>query len=153
MVHGDAREAGEGGAAGVHLPVGASAREARRILGDAALIGCSAHNESEILGAAAAGADYVTLSPIFVSASKPGYGPALGLGALGRASPCPVLALGGIDPANAAGCVAAGATGVAVMGGAMTARDPQSYMAGLLRGLGAGLAARHGADHSRSIAR
>ena len=31
------------------------------------------------------GADYVTLSPIFATASKPGYGPALGLASLAAA--------------------------------------------------------------------
>ena len=50
--------------------------------------------------AAGEGCDYATLSPIFVSASKPGYGPALGVGAL-RDAPLPVYALGGVDPSNA----------------------------------------------------
>jgi thiamine-phosphate pyrophosphorylase len=139
-VHGDLDAAERSGAAGVHLPGGTSPVQARRRLGSTALIGVSAHSAEEIAQAGAEGADYVTLSPIFVSASKPGYGPALGLEALRRASPLPVLALGGIDQSNAARCAAAGAAGVAVMGSLMSARDPAAVMAALLKSLRAGLA-------------
>ncbi|AGL14476.1 thiamine phosphate synthase [Actinoplanes sp. N902-109] len=70
--------------------------------------------------------DYVTLSPIYPTASKPGYGPALGpVHAAALAGDRPWLALGGVDsPARAAACVAAGAAGVAVMGAVMRAADP-----------------------------
>ena len=76
--------------------------------------------------AASAGADYVTLSPIFPSASKPGYGPALGTNILGEAAKLgiPVLALGGVTADKAAACRAAGAAGIAVMGPAMRSSDP-----------------------------
>ena len=87
------------------------------------LVGRSCHSAADLAAAAAEGCDYATLSPIFVSESKPGYGPALGVDPL-RASPLPVYALGGVDPANARACVAAGAVGVAVMGYAMRAADP-----------------------------
>ena len=53
----------------------------------------------------AAGADYVTVSPVFLTDSKPGYGPALGLDGLAKAVAAakgPVVALAGITPANAA---------------------------------------------------
>jgi thiamine-phosphate pyrophosphorylase len=132
------------GAAGVHLPRGASPEAARRRLGARALIGCSTHDEAEL--AAAAGADYATLSPIFPSASKPGYGPALGLARLAAAAACarlPLIALGGIDAGNIAPCIAAGAAGVAVMGGVMAAADVAAVMAGLTQALAAALAARN----------
>ena len=77
-VHADVEAAASAGAAGVHLPAGAAVQAARARLGPEALIGVSAHDRAEIELAAASGADYVTLSPIFASASKPGYGPALG---------------------------------------------------------------------------
>jgi thiamine-phosphate pyrophosphorylase len=147
-IHDDIAAAAEAGAAGVHLPSDGSVAEARRLLGNDALIGQSAHNADEIARAAAAGADYVTLSPIFATISKPGYGPALGLAVLGEAWPLPVLALGGIDANNAAGCMAAGAAGVAVMGGAMRALDPQAFMADLLARMGANLAPGPGSAHS-----
>lgn len=144
-VHDDIAAAAEAGAAGVHLPASGVVPEARRILGSTALIGQSAHSVEEVIRAAEAGADYVTLSPIFATASKPGYGPPLGLSAFSllrhRATRAiPVLALGGLDENNLAACLAAGAAGVAVMGSAMRAADPQAFMAGMLTGMGADLA-------------
>ena len=132
MVHDDVDAALAAGAAGVHVPAGGSPAAARQRLGATALIGQSAHNGEEAGAAGRAGADYVTLSPIFVTASKPGYGPALGLSVLGEAWPLPVLALGGIDKSNHAACLRAGAAGIAVMGSAMRAENPQAFMAGLL---------------------
>jgi thiamine-phosphate pyrophosphorylase len=117
---------------GIHLPAQGSIAEARRALGAEALIGISAHGVPELAAAAAAGADYATLSPIFLTRSKPGYGPALGLDALRAHWPLPVLALGGIDGGNAAACLEAGAAGIALIGAVMRAANPKEFMAGLL---------------------
>lgn len=89
-------------------------------------VGISAHGLAEIRAAAAFGADYATLSPIFPTPSKPGYGPPLGLDALREAARLgiPVVALGGIGPDEARACREAGAAGVAIMGGLMRAGDP-----------------------------
>ena len=119
-------------AIGIHLPAQGSIAEARRALGAEALIGISAHAAADIGKAATGGANYATLSPIFLTQSKPDYGPALGLDALRGRWSLPVLALGGIDASNAASCLAAGAAGVAVMGEAMRAASPRDFMAGLL---------------------
>ena len=122
------------GAAGVHLPGGGDPAMARRRLPHA-LIGVSAHSTSDAAALLRAGADYVTLSPIFLTGSKPGYGPALGLDALALAAsvaPGPVVALGGIGLDNAAQCMAAGASGVAVMGEVMRAADPEAAVRRLL---------------------
>jgi len=149
MVHEDIEAAIAIAADGVHLPSGASPVAARRRLGARALIGCSAHDATEL--AAAAGADYATLSPIFPSPSKPGYGPAVGIMGLASAvakARLPVIALGGIDAANIAPCVDAGAAGVAVMGGVMAAADVTAIMAGLIRTLADALAARTAGGHS-----
>lgn len=125
-LHGDPALALAAGAAGVHLPDGgdpaARVDLARRLLGREALVGVSVHGISGLRRAVAAGADYATVSPVFASASKPGYGPPLGIGGLRHlvvGAGLPVVALGGIDAAGAAACVAAGAAGVAVMGAAM----------------------------------
>ena len=147
MVHDDLAAAAKTGA-DLHLPAGGDASEARRILGRSALIGQSAHNADEIARAAEAEGDYVTLSPIFATISKPGYGPALGLAILGQQYPLPVLALGGVEAENAASCLAAGAAGIAVMGGAMRALDPRSFMADLLARVGPILAPRQSGAHS-----
>jgi thiamine-phosphate pyrophosphorylase len=143
MVHDDVAAAIAAGAAGVHLPSGASPALARRRLGPQALIGCSTHDAAEL--AAAAGADYATLSPIFPSASKPGYGPALGTARFAEtaaAARLPIVALGGVDASNILACIDSGATGVAVMGGVMAAADVVAVMAGLTGALATALAAR-----------
>jgi thiamine-phosphate pyrophosphorylase len=146
-VHDDLAAAAELGF-GIHLPASGSVAEARRSLGAGRLIGKSVHGVEDALQAAADGADYVTLSPIFVSPSKPGYGPALGLEALRRNWPVPVLALGGVDAGNATACIDAGAVGIAVMGEAMRAADPRVFMADLLLRLGRAVAAPRPAAHS-----
>jgi thiamine-phosphate pyrophosphorylase len=118
----------------VHLPSDGDPGAARVRLPHA-LIGASAHSAGEAAARLRAGADYVTLSPVFLTASKPGYGPALGLDGLAAAAaaaPGPVLALGGITLANAALCRAAGAAGIAVMGEIMRADDPQATVADLI---------------------
>ena len=111
---------------------------ARRLLGPNGLVGLSAHSLADLRAAARAGADYATLSPIFASASKPGYGPALGLGVLREAAilGIQIVALGGIGPDEARACRAAGAAGVAVMGGLMRASDPAGRTRAFLDALG-----------------
>ncbi len=140
-VSGDAALAAEIGADGLHLPADGDVAAARAALGPEALIGLSAHDLAEAERAAAAGADYVTLSPIFWSQSKPRYGPALGLkimAEIARALPIPLYALGGVTPANAARAIAAGAAGVAVMGEVMRAEDPGALVGALAAACAAG---------------
>jgi thiamine-phosphate pyrophosphorylase len=125
------------GADGVHVPGGGSPDAVRARL-PGALIGASAHSADEAVALLRAGADYVTVSPVFMTASKPGHGPALGLeglASIAARSPGPVVALGGITPENAAQCVAAGARGVAVMGEIMRSVDPQATVERILRGI------------------
>lgn len=112
---------------GVHLPQGLSCTNARKALGPDKIIGVSAHSAGEAGAAASAGADYVTISPIFPTRSKPGYGPPLyleGLKRIAKRVPVPVIALGGVTAATALSCRRAGAAGVAVMGTIMRASDP-----------------------------
>ncbi len=134
-VSGNSAVAATCGARGVHLPQGSSVTEARHIISAGALLGVSAHSLSEAQAAADSGADYVTLSPIFLTQSKPGYGPALGLDELRRVTtrlPIPVVALGGITAHNAIDCLSAGAAGVAVMGTVMRAEEPGQVVRELL---------------------
>ncbi|GIJ21504.1 hypothetical protein Vlu01_21280 [Micromonospora lutea] len=97
------------------------------------LVGRSCHDAAE-LGRLTT-EDYVTLSPVFPTRTKPGYGPPLlpeGLAELVRRSPVPALALGGIEtPDQVRACVRAGATGVAVLGTIMRADDPHQTAAAL----------------------
>jgi thiamine-phosphate pyrophosphorylase len=98
--------------------------------------GRSCHSRDDVTRALAEGCSYATLSPVFSTASKPGYGPALGTAAL-RGLPLPIWALGGIDATNAGECLATGASGVAVMGAVMRAADPAAATASILETLDA----------------
>ncbi|MER7890339.1 thiamine phosphate synthase [Micromonospora sp. NPDC094482] len=112
----------------VHLP--AAGRYPPPSVG---LVGRSCHDRAEL--ARLSTEDYVTLSPVHPSRTKPGYGPPLlpdGLAALIRQSPVPVLALGGIEtPDQVHACVRAGAAGVAVLGAIMRVDDPAEAAATL----------------------
>ena len=136
-VHEDIDAAAATDADGVHLPSAGNIAAARSLL-PRGLIGASAHSADEASALLRAGADYVTVSPIFVTSSKPGYGPALGLDGLGcivaKASG-PVVALGGITDGNAAACLAAGARGIAVMGEVMRSKDSRVAVERLLRAI------------------
>ncbi|WP_182177539.1 thiamine phosphate synthase [Methylobacterium radiotolerans] len=141
-VGGDVALARALGADGAHLGGGVGPEAiaaARSALGPSALIGVSVHAPREAAAAAQAGADYVTLSPIYATASKPGYGPALGLEGLtdSLGAGLPVVALGGLGPGAVGPCRAAGAAGFAIMGGLMRAADPIGATRALLKAWGA----------------
>jgi len=93
-------------------------------------IGRSCHDAEEL--AAASTVDYVTLSPVFPTASKPGYGPALGVDTFRRlvtGTLVKVFALGGVTTREQAqACRAAGAAGVAVMTVVMRSADPATVV-------------------------
>ncbi len=124
------------GADGVHLPsAGVRATDARRLLGAGRLVGVSCHSAGDVARAAAEGADYATFSPIFDTPSKRAYGPPQGLTALADAARVglPLVALGGVGPANAGEVVRAGARGVAAIRGWIAAADPAAAVDALLR--------------------
>jgi thiamine-phosphate pyrophosphorylase len=136
-VHEDIDAAAAANADGVHLPSAGNVAAARSRLPHG-LIGASAHSADEASTLLRAGADYVTVSPIFATSSKPGYGPALGLDGLARiiaAAPGRVVALGGITDGNAKACLAAGARGIAVMGEVMRSEDPRVAVERLLHAI------------------
>lgn len=119
------------GAEGVHLAAGDLWPSGRR----PPIVGRSCHGAVEVQRAADEAADYVTVSPVFASSSKPGYGPALtlaGLAELAASTEVAVFALGGVTASSAGACLAAGAAGVAAMGAVMGADDPESAAAALV---------------------
>jgi thiamine-phosphate pyrophosphorylase len=132
VVDDDVDAALELGADGVHLGQGDAGAERARARG--LLLGRSATTYEE---AVAADADYLGVGPIWATPSKPDASPPLGLAELERicrAVDLPVVAIGGIDAANAADCIRAGAAGVAVI---RAATDP-----GLREAVDEALAAR-----------
>jgi len=136
-VHDDLDAAIATGAGGVHLPSGGDPRAARERLPNG-LIGVSAHSATEAALLLAGCADYVTISPIFLTDSKPDYGPALGLTGLAAtvaAANGPVVALAGINPGNARACLDTGASGIAVMGDVMRAANPEATVRSLVQAI------------------
>jgi thiamine-phosphate pyrophosphorylase len=127
------------GADGVHLgqddlPVSA----VRRVLGPGRLIGVSTHSVAEAQAAAAAGADYLGVGPVYDTSSKaaplPGRG--LDLVRLVRAAvPLPLVAIGGITPARAAAVRAAGADAVAMIAALTRCPDPTAAVRATLAAL------------------
>jgi thiamine-phosphate diphosphorylase len=116
VVNGDLDAARELDADGLQLPVqGPSLAHARRELGSGVAIGASCHDLREVV--AARSADWVLLSPVFPTRSKPGAAE-LGLGAfrdLVAITEAPVYGLGGISRDNYEDCFGAGAAGVAAI--------------------------------------
>ena len=115
------------GADGVHL--GAAdlpLREARRRLGDAAIIGISCANVLErAVVAQDEGASYVAFGRFFPSRTKP-HAPQAEATLLRQARErlrLPICAIGGVTPANAKGLIDAGADLVAAVEGVFGAPD------------------------------
>ncbi len=117
------------GADGVHLgaedlPVSAAARLAAGIA-PRLIIGATCRDAAAVRRAAVEGATYAGFGPVFTSGSKPGLPSPRGLDAVTAASgSLPLIAIGGIDAANAAAARAAGAHGVAVIGAIWRQPDP-----------------------------
>ena len=138
LIHGEAALAELAGADGVHLPANADAAAARVRLGRDKLIGISIHGVGEASAIVPPHVNYALAGPAFETASKPGYGPEIGhkgLAEIARAAPVPVLAIGGVNALRVPELIAAGAAGVAVMGGVMRAADPGTEVRGLIAAL------------------
>jgi len=119
IVNDDLRLADLAGADGVHLGRDhGSLREARIILGPGKFIGASCYQSLDLARAAqAAGADYVAFGSFFASRTKPDA-PRASLDLLRDAAPLiqvPLVAIGGITPANAPSLLDAGADSLAVL--------------------------------------
>ncbi|MGA3029040.1 MAG: thiamine phosphate synthase [Bryobacteraceae bacterium] len=98
--------------------------DARRLLGDAALIGFSTHDEAQLQAAASEPVDYLATGPLFCTATKENAGPAVGLEELRRLrqfAAKPLVAIGGITRRNALAALDAGADSVAVIGDLLAA--------------------------------
>jgi thiamine-phosphate pyrophosphorylase len=111
---------------GVHVgqddePVAA----ARAAAGPDAIVGLSTHAPEQL---AAADADYVGVGPVYATPTKAGREP-VGLDYVrhaGTGATVPFFAIGGIDEANAAAVVEAGARRIAVVRAIARAPDPEA---------------------------
>ena len=115
------------GADGIHLGQDDLACETARQLSPADfIIGVSVGSIDEARAAERQGADYVAVSPVFSTGSKADAGPGYGLSTLKdirAAVHIPVIAIGGIGPANAAEVIEAGADGIAVISAVVSQPD------------------------------
>lgn len=118
------------GASGVHLGQDdMMLADARRILGPNYIIGISVGSIRDARQAAAAGADYLGVSPVFATPTKTDTAPPLGLEglqAIRQAVNLPLVAIGGIHLRNCAAVMAAGADGLAVVSALVSAPSPRA---------------------------
>ncbi|MEW6087299.1 MAG: thiamine phosphate synthase [bacterium] len=99
---------------------------ARHLMGKEKIIGISTHSKNEAVSAMEKGADYITLGPIFHTASKEGLIEPLGcdnFSDIRKSIRLPVFAIGGIKENNAEEVVKAGADGIAVISGILQAEN------------------------------
>lgn len=90
-------------------------KTARRLLGKSKIIGRTVHNLKEAKEAQSQGADYIGVSPIFATRTKPDAGRPCGVELIKRIKKhisIPIIAIGGIDLSNAKEVVQAGADGL-----------------------------------------
>jgi thiamine-phosphate pyrophosphorylase len=121
---------------GVHL--GQHDRGAARAIAEGLLLGISAADVDEAEDAQALGAAYIGAGPVWTTPSKADAGRPIGiegLAAICASVRIPVVAIGGVDARNAARCIAAGASGVAVV---RAAADAARVRAAVDAALGAG---------------
>ncbi|HMP75359.1 MAG TPA: thiamine phosphate synthase [Kiritimatiellia bacterium] len=124
------------GADGVH--VGQSDvpwQDVRRRLGPDAIIGLSVESWTQAIAASEAKVDYLGVSPVFCTPTKPELQHALGLDglrAIRATTRLPLVAIGGMNADTAADTIRAGADGLAVVSAICAAPDPEAASRDLL---------------------
>jgi thiamine-phosphate pyrophosphorylase len=114
---------------GVHLgQTDLSLDDARRISGDL-WIGISTHNVAQVRAACDAGADYLGFGPVFATSSKERPDPVQGFdgleAALAAAEGRPLVAIGGITPADVAALYRTGVPAICAISAVNQTRDPR----------------------------
>ena len=130
------------GAGGTHvgaydLPMAA----VRSITGAGHVVGGTARDVEQARALVVEGATYLGVGPAYVTTTKEGLPAPLGpaaVGAVARAVPVPVIAIGGVSVERVPELLAAGAYGVAVVGAVSDAADPCDATRQLLAALRAG---------------
>ncbi len=96
---------------------------AREILGSEKIIGITVHNLEEAVQAQNLGADYIGISPIFNTETKPDAGKPAGIALIEEIHSkvdIPLVAIGGIDLSNAPDVVKAGVDGLCAISAVVT---------------------------------
>lgn len=117
------------GADGVHIGQDdISPKDARKIIGDDAILGLTAFTPDHFANLDPAIVDYAGTGPFYGTLTKPDK-PVLGaenFARLMKLSPVPVVGIGGITPEKARVVLDAGAQGVAMMRSVSEAADPRA---------------------------
>jgi thiamine-phosphate pyrophosphorylase len=113
---------------GVHLgQTDMPLQTAQKIVGGSMIIGISAESLEDAVEAERGGADYLGVSPIYATPTKPDTAPPLGLEglkAIREAVKLPLVAIGGLNRDNAAAVIRSGGDGVAVVSAIVAADNP-----------------------------
>ncbi len=130
------------GADGVHVGQDdMNVEDAGQVTGGELLIGLSTHSPEQLERGIAAGADQLSVGPVWETPTKPGR-PAAGLDyvrhAAERRPPVPWFAIGGIDAGNVAEVVDAGAGRAVVVRAIRDAGDPRAAAAAIRAALEGG---------------
>ena len=124
VVNDDLEAARQLGADGVHL--GQADVAGHSVRASELMLGVSASSVEHAIAGEQLGATYIGAGPVWETPSKPDADPRIGLDGLSTicdSVSLPVVAIGGIEPGNAAECIRVGAAGVAVIRAAAQARE------------------------------
>ena len=134
IVNDDPYLAGELRADGVHVGQDdMPPADARKVVGQDAIVGLSTHSREQIEAAAQEPVDYISVGPIWETPTKEGR-PGTGLELIKTAAEIasrPWFAIGGIDAENVAEVVNAGASRLCVVRAIRDAEDPRAAAATL----------------------
>lgn len=113
------------GADGVHLgQTDLPPAEARKILGERAIIGFSTHSVEQALAARRMPIDYLAVGPVFATTTKENPDEIVGVEGVRRVRAAigrfPLVAIGGLDADNCRAVLAAGADSLAVVKAVLT---------------------------------
>lgn len=114
---------------GVHLgQTDASYSDARSLMGYESIIGISVENMDQVYEAISTDVDYISISPLFLTPTKPEADKEWGIEGLQKVRKLTskyIVAIGGINESNAESAIAAGADGLAVVSAICSSRDPE----------------------------
>ncbi len=99
---------------------------ARKILGDTKIIGLTVHDVGEAIEAERIGADYIGISPIFETKTKPDAGLPAGINLIKHIKnivKIPFVAIGGINEYNIKSVMEAGARSIAIISAIVATDD------------------------------
>jgi thiamine-phosphate pyrophosphorylase len=133
------------GADGVHVGQSDMPVEVVRAHLPRAIVGLSVESVEDARASAGLDVDYLGVSPVFATPTKTDTAPALGLSGLAaiRAlGDTPLVGIGGLNAANAAEVIRAGADGIAVVSALCAAEDPEAAARDLRARVDAALSTR-----------